>query len=86
GIEGLMAGVSVEQAARIVGRISGDSTVAYAWAVARAVESALGWTPPPRAVLLRAVMAELERLSHHINDVGAICNDASVIACHARCT
>ena len=86
GVEGLMAGASVEQAARIVGRISGDSTVAYAWAFARAVESALGWTPPPRAVLLRAAMAELERLSHHINDVGAICNDASVIAIHARCT
>src|SRR5262249_4043834 len=42
--------------------------------------------PPPRAVLLRAVLAELERLSHHINDVGAICNDASVITIHARCT
>src|SRR6266446_2751573 len=86
GVEGLMAGASVEQAARIVGRISGDSTVAYAWAFARAVEAALGWTPPPRAVLLRGVMAELERLSHHINDVGAICNDASVLTIHARCT
>ena len=31
-------------------------------------------------------MAELERLSHHINDVGAICNDASVLTIHARCT
>jgi Ni,Fe-hydrogenase III large subunit len=60
--------------------------VAYAWAFARAVEAALGWTPPPRAVLLRGVMAELERLSHHINDVGAICNDASVLTIHARCT
>ena len=86
GVEGLMAGASVEQAARIVGRISGDSTVAYAWAFARAVEAALGWTPPPRAVLLRGVMAELERLAHHINDVGAICNDASVVTIHARCT
>ena len=86
GVEGLMAGAEIEQAARIVGRISGDSTVAYAWAFARAVEAALGWTPPPRAVLLRGVMAELERLSHHINDVGAICNDASVLTIHARCT
>ncbi len=86
GVEGLMAGASVEQAARIVGRISGDSTVAYAWAFARAVEAALGWMPPPRAVLLRGVMAELERLAHHINDVGAICNDASVVTIHARCT
>jgi Ni,Fe-hydrogenase III large subunit len=86
GVEALMAGTSIDQSARVVGRISGDSTVAYAWAFARAVESALDWTPPPRAVLLRAVMAELERLSHHINDVGAICNDASVIAVYARCT
>ena len=30
-------------------------------------------------------MAELERLAHHINDVGAICNDASVLTIHARC-
>jgi len=34
---------------------------------------------------LRAVMAELERLAHHISDVGAICNDASVLTIHARC-
>ncbi|MPZ29639.1 MAG: hydrogenase expression protein HypE [Rhodospirillales bacterium] len=85
GVEGLMAGAEVEQAARIVGRISGDSTVAYAWAYAGAVEAATGWTPPPRAVLLRGIMAELERLSQHINDVGAICNDASVITMNAHC-
>ncbi|MFI5001798.1 MAG: nickel-dependent hydrogenase large subunit [Reyranellales bacterium] len=85
GVERLLAGADVARGAKIVGRISGDSTVAYAWAFARAVETALGWTVPPRAVLLRAVMAELERLSHHISDVGAICNDASVLTIHAHC-
>ena len=85
GVERLLAGADMARGARIVGRISGDSTVAYAWAFARAVEAALGWTPPPRAVLLRAIMAELERLAHHISDVGAICNDASVLTIHARC-
>ena len=85
GVERLLVGADIARGARIVGRISGDSTVAYAWAFARAVEAALGWTPPPRAVLLRAVMAELERLAHHISDVGAICNDASVLTIHARC-
>ena len=54
GVERLLAGADIARGARIVGRISGDSTVAYAWAFARAVEAALGWTPPPRAVLLRA--------------------------------
>ena len=88
GVERLFAGADSERGARLAGRISGDSTVAYAWAFARAVEAALGWTVPPRAVLLRGIMAELERMAHHISDVGAICNDASVIAihAHARCS
>ncbi len=85
GVEALCAGASLERAGKIAARISGDSTVAYSFAFARAAEAALGWEPPPRAVLLRGIMAELERLSHHVSDVGAICNDASVAAIHARC-
>jgi Ni,Fe-hydrogenase III large subunit len=85
GIEGLFVGADIERGARLVGRMSGDSTVAYAFAYARAVEVALGWHVPPRAILLRGIMAELERMAHHISDVGAICNDASVIAIHAQC-
>ena len=86
GVERLLQGADVMWGTRIAGRISGDSTVAYTWAFAHAVEAALSWTVPLRAVLLRGVLAELERLSHHINDVGGICNDASVITINARCT
>jgi Ni,Fe-hydrogenase III large subunit len=77
GIEGLMAGAPIERAAKLAGRTSGDSTVAYAIAFAQAVESALGVAPPARAVWLRALMAELERMANHFGDFGAICNDAS---------
>ncbi|MBI4724316.1 MAG: hydrogenase expression protein HypE [Rhodomicrobium sp.] len=85
GIEALCSGAAIEGARKIAARISGDSTVAYSFAFARAVEAAIGWEPPARAVLLRGIMAEMERLSHHVSDVGAICNDASVVAIHARC-
>jgi Ni,Fe-hydrogenase III large subunit/Ni,Fe-hydrogenase III component G len=85
GIEGLMAGASVDQAARLAGHVSGDSTVAYAIAFARAVESALDLDVPQRAVWLRALMAELERLANHFGDFGAICNDASFALLHAHC-
>ena len=85
GVEALCAGAPLDRAAKIVARISGDSTVAYSFAFARAVEVALGFEAPPRAAILRSIMAELERLSHHISDAGAICNDASVAAIHARC-
>src|SRR5690606_3168805 len=58
GIESLMAGADLERAARLAGRTSGDSTVAYAYAFARAAEAALGVEAPPRAQWLRALMAE----------------------------
>jgi Ni,Fe-hydrogenase III large subunit len=77
GVEALLAGADLATAARIAGRMSGDSTVAYAFAFARAVEAAAGIEVPPRAALLRGLMAELERLANHLGDVGAICNDAS---------
>src|SRR6185437_4320181 len=73
GIESLLQGTDLERAARLACRCSGDSTVAYGLAFARAVEVALGWMPPIRAAWLRALMAELERLANHLGDVGAIC-------------
>ncbi len=85
GIDGLMAGAGIERAAALAGRISGDSTVAYALAFARAVEHALEVEAPPRARLLRALMAELERLANHFGDIGAICNDASFAIMLAHC-
>lgn len=85
GIESLMRGATPEQAARLAGRTSGDSTVAYALAFAHAVESALQITVPPRAQYLRALMAELERLANHFGDIGAICNDASFPLMQAHC-
>jgi Ni,Fe-hydrogenase III large subunit len=85
GIESLMAGAELERASQLACHISGDSAVAYGIAFARAVEAALAVEPPPRAVHVRAVMAELERLANHLGDFGAICNDAafSMILAHA---
>jgi len=85
GIEGLMAGADIGRGAELAGRVSGDSTVAYAFAFARAVETALGTAPPPRAAFLRALLAELERLANHLGDIGAICNDASFSLMQAHC-
>ncbi len=85
GIESLMAGASVARAAQLAARTSGDSTVAYGIAFARAVEAALSTEVPPRALYLRALMAELERLANHFGDIGAICNDASFALMHAHC-
>ncbi len=84
GIERLTLGADLARAAQLAGRVSGDSTVAYALAFARAAEDALGIEGAPRAHRLRALMAELERLANHLGDIGAICNDAAFALLHAH--
>jgi Ni,Fe-hydrogenase III large subunit len=86
GIEGLMMGTDLERAAQLAGRISGDSTAAYAYAFTKAAEAALQLIVPDRAVWLRALVAELERLANHLGDIGAVCNDASFTLMHAHCS
>src|SRR5258706_13044572 len=81
-----MAGDAIERAAQLAGRVSGDSTVAYTYAFSRAAEAALELVVPDRAVWLRALLAELERLANHLGDIGAICNDASFTLIHAHCS
>jgi len=70
GIESFMTGKTLDKAAKL--------------AFALAAESAFETKVPPRAVYLRALMAELERLANHFGDIGAICNDASFAILHAH--
>jgi Ni,Fe-hydrogenase III large subunit len=72
----LMRGKSPRAAARYAARIAADATVAHAIAFARAAEAALDVAPPPRAVALRTVMAELERIAAHLAALEALCEAA----------
>lgn len=76
GIERKARGLDLADGARLIGRVSGDATCAYAWAYAAAAEAACGVTPPPRALLLRALLLERERVANHLGDLGALGNDA----------
>jgi len=78
GIEKRFEGMSLQQGARLAGRISGDTTVGYAWAYAQAVESVTATTPSLRALWLRALFLELERLHNHLGDLGYLGNDAAL--------
>jgi Ni,Fe-hydrogenase III large subunit len=86
GVDALLKGASLDRAAVLAGRVSGDSTVAYAIAFARAAEAALKVEPPARAHWLRGLMAELERIANHFGDIGAVCNDAAFALMHAHCS
>jgi len=76
GIEKRFESMSFEAGHRLAGRVSGDSTVAYAWAYAQAGEALARVTPPARALALRALCLERERIANHLGDLGYLGNDA----------
>ncbi|HEX2334456.1 MAG TPA: NADH-quinone oxidoreductase subunit C [Burkholderiales bacterium] len=78
GVEKRFEALGAREGARLAGRISGDSTVAYAWAYAMALEGAAGIEPPARAVTLRGIALELERVANHLGDLGYLGNDVAL--------
>ena len=78
GIERRFVGMRVEEGAKLAGRVSGDSTVAYAWAYSQAAEAIAGVAPPARAYWLRALMLESERIANHLGDLGYLGNDVAL--------
>ncbi len=78
GVEKRFEGLTLEEGARLAGRVSGDSTVAFAWAYAMALEAAAGAEVPTRALWLRALFLERERIANHLGDLGYLGNDGGL--------
>lgn len=53
-------------------RVCGICSTHHAWTFVEAVESLLGTQPPPRAVYLRTIVAELERIHSHALWIGLV--------------
>jgi Ni,Fe-hydrogenase III large subunit len=84
GVEKIAVGRDPFALARLAARVSGDSTVAHAWAACMAMERAAGVNVPPRALAVRAIFAERERIANHLGDIGAICNDVAFTFAHMQ--
>jgi Ni,Fe-hydrogenase III large subunit/Ni,Fe-hydrogenase III component G len=84
GIEKIAIGRDANALVRLAARISGDSTVAHSWAACMALERAAKVHVPPRALALRAILAERERIANHLGDIGAICNDVAFAFAHMQ--
>ena len=76
GVDKAFQDFSAMEAYRLAGRISGDSTVAYSWSYCMSLENIWKWLVPKRALWLRAIALERERVGNHLGDLGAIGNDA----------
>ncbi len=78
GIERRFTELPLLSGQRLAARVSGDSAVAFSWAYCQALEGMVAAYVPARALWLRAIALELERLANHLGDIGAIGNDAGL--------
>jgi len=85
GVEALMRGKSPRAASRFAARLAGEAAVAHGIAFARAAEAACDVAPPPRALALRAVMAEAERIASHLADLAALARAGGAVLAAGPC-
>ncbi len=70
GMEKRFEGRSLAVGVVLAERVSGVGSFAHALAFCQAVERAAGCVVPPRAQMLRSLLAELERLYNHLHYLG----------------
>ncbi|NTU98725.1 NADH-quinone oxidoreductase subunit F [Candidatus Falkowbacteria bacterium] len=72
GVEKLLEGKTPSEALPFIERLSGDMAAANALAFCQAAETLAGSKVPERALMLRTLVLELERLTMHIHDLANI--------------
>jgi len=77
GLEKLAEGMKPQDCVRIAECISGDETVANSVTFCTAVEKIYRSAVPKRALQLRTILLELERIYSHLGDLAGMCVDVA---------
>ena len=75
GIEAMMPEVFQDRAVLLAESIAGDTVIGHSMAYCHLIESLSGIQAPARAEAIRGMALELERLSNHVGDLGALSTD-----------
>jgi formate hydrogenlyase subunit 5 len=78
GMEKRFEGLPPALGAVLAERISGVDSFSHALAFCQAIESICECEVPPRALYLRSILAELERLYNHLHYLGHLCHTTTL--------
>ena len=84
GTEKLFEKLPIHRAVLLAERISGDSSFSHGTAFCQAIERAAQMELPLRALIMRTILLELERICNHVADIGAIATDVGFVIANSH--
>ncbi len=85
GVERALIGGPSKRTIAYMETVAGDSSVTHALAYCQIVESLAGMTCSEDALRLRGIALELERITNHIGDLGAMAGDVGYLPVASYC-
>jgi Ni,Fe-hydrogenase III large subunit/Ni,Fe-hydrogenase III component G len=84
GTEKLFEKLPIPKAVFLAESISGDSSFSHGTVFCQAIERAAQMEVPLRALIMRTILLELERICNHVADIGAISMDVGFVVANVH--